>query len=1055
MSQIEKTISNLIPSQFPSFYNEQGPNLIAFIQAYYEWMEQSYDVVQLTVIDSTTQFVNNEVVYQSDSTGNTISSGTVVSISGSNITVKNISGTFLSNTQIYGVNSGAVGSVVVAGAPALLGNPIYIARQLMSYADVDTTLDDFLVYFTNTYLSGIQYTSLADKRLTVKKVLDLYRAKGNVRGLKLLLNLVFGEDITVYLPGEDIFTTSSGTWIVPQYLEVTASPRNASFVGKTITGVSSGATAFVDHIVKRKIGAQIINIFYLTNKSPDKDFMTGELLSYNNDLTNIPFVLGSLSELIVQEGGYGFNVGDIVPLNGQFGAQGTGRVTGISDVTGIVNFVLNNGGWGYANNANVLISNTVIGLSNVNTTLPTNRAPFEKFSNVTFVNPSNLSANLYANSFAYGANAAVDVYGVTGSFTTGETVATSDGITANVITYSSNTLVVTGLSNSYFGTGVTVTGKTSGATATVNNFTTEIGVIGLTGALTNAYTYVVANYPQYLTVTSNTAAFVPGELIYQSNGSANVAKGILLAANSSQLTLNVSNGVFVTTYQVEGNVSSANAVISAVSAAQNVSANIISISTGTYANMVLGVINSSETIFDYADMIDGNNSNGQLYLSLSLNATSYGFPKFPSANLTVGYLNDILSFNILQVGEIESILQTNPGKNYNHSPYVEIYQPYVAALNKQDYIITIANPNGSFIINEEVTQNVATNNAITVNLTTNSSFIAGETVYQVNSTPTGTYLANSISSILLANTGAPNFTSTFAANNYILIGGKDLRFVTSVINSTALQLASAPSTENVASSVSILSSIGVVSNIPQANILYVSNPINTNNVANITTFVASQNVFGLTSLSTSNVSSVGLTSYGTAIGKVLSVNNNIMSVRRWSVNQDFSVTGNNIIGVQSGSSANVVYVTANTISSYSGDNANVTANVVTQIGTVASLAVQTSGIGYVNAETVTFSSNDGTRIGTAIVNLGKQGIGEGFYSSTKGFLSADKYLQDGEYYQTFSYEIKSSLDPSQYEQMVEDVVHMSGTKLFGAVVKTSTISKQVEIYNANTGPTTH
>jgi len=1054
LSQVEQTISNLIPSQFPSFYNEQGPNLIAFIQAYYEWMEQSYDVVQLTVIDSTTQFANNEVVYQSDSTSNIISSGTVVSISGSTITVKNISGTFLSNTQIYGAASGAVGSVAVAGAPVLLGNPIYMARQLMSYADVDTTLDDFLVYFTDTYLSGIQYTSLADKRLTVKKVLDLYRAKGNIRGLKLLFNLVFGEDITVYLPGEDIFTTSSGTWIVPQYLEVTASPRNASFVGKTVTGVSSGATAFVDHIVKRKIGAQLINLFYITNVS-EKNFQTGELLSYDNDLTNVPFVLGSLSELIVQEGGYGFNVGDIVPLNGQFGAQGTGRVTGISDVTGIVSFIRNNGGWGYANNANILISNTVIGLSNVHTTLPTSQAPFEKFSNVTFVNPSNLSANLYANSFAYGANAAVAVYGVTGSFTTGEKVTTSDDITANVITYSSNTLVVTGLSNSYFGTGVTVTGQTSGATATVNNFTTEIGVIGLTGALTNAYTYVVANYPRYLTVTSNTAAFVPGELIYQSNGSANVATGILLAANSSQLTLNVSNGAFVTTYQVEGNVSSANAVISAVSAAQNVSANIISISTGTYANMVLGVINSSETIFDYADMIDGYNSNGQLYLSLSLNAISYGFPKFPSANLTVGYLNDILSFSVLQVGEIESILQTNPGENYNHSPYVEIYQPYVAALNKQDYVITIANPNGSFLLNEEVTQNVATNNAITVNLTTKPSFTAGESVYQVNSTPAGTYLANSVSSILLANTGAPNFTSTFAANNYILIGGKDLRFVTSVINSTALQLASAPSTENVASSVSILSSIGVVSNIPQANILYVSSPINTANVSNTTTFVASQNVFGLTSLATSNVSSVGLTSYGTAIGKVLSVNNNVMSVRRWSVNQDFSVTGNNIVGVQSGTSANVVYVAANTISSYAGDNANVTANVVTETGTVTSLAVQTSGIGYVNAETVTFSSNDGTRTGTAIVNLGKQGVGVGFYTSTKGFLSADKYLQDGEYYQTFSYEIKSSLDSSHYEQMVEDVVHMAGTKLFGAVVKSSTISKQVEISNANTGPTTH
>ena len=1130
MSQIEQTISNLIPSQFPSFYNEQGPNLIAFIQAYYEWMEQSYDTVQLTVTDSNAQFANGEVVYQSNSTA-IISSGTIASISGSTINVKNISGTFLANTQIYGETSLAVGTVAVAGNTTLLGNPIYIARQLMNYSDVDTTLEEFLVYFTDTYLKGIQYSSLAEKRLTVKKVLDLYRAKGNIRGLKLLFRLVFGEDISVYLPGEDIFKTSDGTWIVPMYLEVNNSPRNLDFVGKKITGVTSGATAFVDRIVKRKIGAQLIHLFYITNKSPDKDFQTGELLSYDNNLTDVPYVIGSLSNLVVQEGGIGFAVGDLVSLTGQFGQEGVGRVASISDITGEVSFVLNDGGWGFANNANILISNTVIGLTNVVSTLSTNTRPIEKFSNVTIVNPANLSANLYVNAFAYSDNSSVTLYNVSGTFVNGEIVATYDGIQANVISYTANTLVINGVSNSYFASAQTVTGLTSGATGTVNTFATEIGITGLNGALTNDYKYVKAIYPAYLTissengtlfpgeviyqtngvsntavgtvlynnatsvayvpisgsfvntagsftgvqldtvnatVTSNVGAFSPGEYVYQSNGSANIAQGFLLSATSSLLVFNTTKGTFNTAYQVSGQTSGANAVISAftnnISAAnatitnvtpQNqVTANIVSISTGTYANLQLGVINTSESIFDYTDMIGGNNIWNQMYLLLPLNATQYGFPKFPSANGSLGYLNDILTFNILQVGEVESIIRTNPGENYNHAPYVELYQPYVGDLRKQDYIINVKNVTGSFFPNEEVKQNVLTTNAISVFLGANANFTFGETVYQVNTTPSGTYLANSVSSILLANTGAPNFTTTFAANNYILIGGKDLRFVTSVINSIALQLSSAPYSQNVAASVSILSATGYVSNIPQSNLLYVASMINTMNVANTTTFVPSQNVYGLTSGSTANVTAVSLTSYGTALGKFLSINNNVMSVRRWSVNQDFDASGNNIVGTLSGATANVVSVATNVISAYSGDNANIVANVVTGTGTVTSLAVQTSGIGYVNAETVTFTSADGSKIGTAIVNLGKQGIGQGYYSSTKSFLSSDKYLQDGSYYQIFSYDIKSSLDPNQYEQMVIDTVHMSGTKLFGSVVKSSIVSKQVGTSNANTGPIT-
>jgi hypothetical protein len=36
---VEKYISNFVESQFPVFYQEEGPNFILFMKAYYEWME--------------------------------------------------------------------------------------------------------------------------------------------------------------------------------------------------------------------------------------------------------------------------------------------------------------------------------------------------------------------------------------------------------------------------------------------------------------------------------------------------------------------------------------------------------------------------------------------------------------------------------------------------------------------------------------------------------------------------------------------------------------------------------------------------------------------------------------------------------------------------------------------------------------------------------------------------------------------------------------------------------------------------------------------------------
>jgi hypothetical protein len=45
MSKIEKIVSSFIPQQFPSFYKDEGPNFIAFVKAYYEWLESNNQVL--------------------------------------------------------------------------------------------------------------------------------------------------------------------------------------------------------------------------------------------------------------------------------------------------------------------------------------------------------------------------------------------------------------------------------------------------------------------------------------------------------------------------------------------------------------------------------------------------------------------------------------------------------------------------------------------------------------------------------------------------------------------------------------------------------------------------------------------------------------------------------------------------------------------------------------------------------------------------------------------------------------------------------------------------
>lgn len=63
----------------------------------------------------------------------------------------------------------------------------------------------------------------------------------------------------------------------------------------------------------------------------------------------------------------------------------------------------------------------------------------------------------------------------------------------------------------------------------------------------------------------------------------------------------------------------------------------------------------------------------------------------------------------------------------------------------------------------------------------------------------------------------------------------------------------------------------------------------------------------------------------------------------------------------------------------------------------------------------------------------------GGYTSTKGFLSWDQHLRDNYYYQEYSYLLKSGKTLKAYRDVVKQVLHPAGTKLFGQIEFTKTI----------------
>ena len=235
------------------------------------------------------------------------------------------------------------------------GKTIDFSRNLLAYKDIDSTTAQFLDHFKATFLSQLPGLVRADDRLTIKNIMDFYRAKGTPRSVQLLFRLLFDESITVNYPSDDVLKPSASEFKRPRYVEVYASDLDKliSLQGVEILGGTSGAKAFVESISTKLLNKVKVHVLTLSNLRGN--FLRGEIItkSVDGNTDDMPIVTGSLSDITITLGGSDNQVGDTFNVIASSGKQGRARVTAIADATGLVDFELANGGFGFSLDGNV------------------------------------------------------------------------------------------------------------------------------------------------------------------------------------------------------------------------------------------------------------------------------------------------------------------------------------------------------------------------------------------------------------------------------------------------------------------------------------------------------------------------------------------------------------------------------------------------------------------------------------------------------------------------------------------------------------------------------
>ena len=355
---------------------------------------------------------------------------------------------------------------------------------------------------------------------------------------------------------------------------------------------------------------------------------------------------------------------------------------------------------------------------------------------------------------------------------------------------------------------------------------------------------------------------------------------------------------------------------------------------------------------------------------------------------------------------------------------------------------------GTFTDDEEIVQNFS-DPAFTLQVSgSNSGLVLNESVTQIiNSTANGYGIAGSSNTTVSVVTVSAFSNSTFGNT-----------FVNSAIGSSLTGTVSSNATSSQVNGVSTLFtselSAGDFIKFSGNNLIFQIDTISNNTILNLTTnssITTSNSISEVTNVAIGMTSgakffvntSISNTQISLSRGKVINSGASFINVKRKTFNQSFT-SGVEITGSTSGATANVVSVTQIEESSLMGNNVVVNSFAGIVNGSITSLSVIDSGFAYEDGESISIEIDTNAYIATGYANLVNQGVGEGYFKSTKGFLNSDKYIHDGDFYQFYSYQIQTELPLETYGDTLKKLMHVAGTKLFGNVIKVSNVDVTIK-----------
>jgi hypothetical protein len=241
---------------------------------------------------------------------------------------------------------------------------LYASKNLLSYKDIDNTIDDFIDYFNNDFLPYFPKNALINKQQAVKVARQLYQSKGTPASYQFLFRVLFNSDFEYFQTKDAVLRPSDGQWYVAKSLKLATNDIN--FRNITQYKVFGETTKSIATIEASVLAGDKTEVFI---SDVERLFESGEyvrIIDQNKQDVLVggqPLrakVVGQISSININPNNRGltYNVGDpVIVYGGMESPTLHGAVAKVAETTrgSIKSISVTNGGYGYRATPNTTI----------------------------------------------------------------------------------------------------------------------------------------------------------------------------------------------------------------------------------------------------------------------------------------------------------------------------------------------------------------------------------------------------------------------------------------------------------------------------------------------------------------------------------------------------------------------------------------------------------------------------------------------------------------------------------------------------------------------------